>query len=1104
MRLKSLVALIGLILGPGLPVVPHLNHNAFAMRLPDLAAASPQPGLTSFRADSTGQLLRSEPGSSPARLADSVSVHASGKGGARVTLGDGRELLSNWAGDAGLVDQMVSTARPLSMTAADLDGDGVPDLVTGFATQHAGGVAIYRGNVDAIYPNSPEALARKRAGTFTSVPFLSPARVLELPSAPDFIEAGDFNADGFTDLAIASRNSATLYVLPGDGHGNLLQPEAIHLPGEITAMTSGDVNRRDGLADLVVGVAASRGGELLVFEGPTGVLKCTPEVIPLPASAAAVAIGYFYNSPFADIAVAAGGRLMVVHGRDRKLSMPGAPQESVPAPHVSMLKLEGTAYAIALGRFYGERNTRAAVLLDDGRLEVAGAEGETSALHSFRLTAMAPGGAGREAALVRASLSGQRLDDLVLVDQASGSLRILPPVPGTSVEAGEGVTSDQPGAIDLPVDDAPIAVLPMRLNPGSRTDLVVLRKGHLGPSIVPEAFTNIFVVNSTADDPSGPTQGITTLRDAINAANTAAAGSSNEIEFDIPQSNPVITLQASLPALSANNTVTIDGTTEVPFGGTPMQINGASNDVITLRGSGHVIKGLVINNSDTPIQILEAANNIIEENLIGTLPDGVTPAQNQGPGILDTGGEDNTIGGVTAQAANVIGASLVDGIVLQNVCFSETITGNFVGVDQNLDNNRNLANAGNGIQIESGSSQITIGSALAGNHFDFNGANGIATSSGSNVMIVNNVIQGNLGSGISASTLITQIGGVQGSGLGNSILLNSQDGIVIGPFQSDGTAVGGAQIQGNLIGVAFSNGVPQAAGNGLSGVIVDSGPTVVGGDQASLGNQIGFNGGEGVGVYCRLSGVSILFNVIGGNAGQPIGEGAFNPPPTFCPGSTAIPVQIVSATVVPGSSPALNINYNFVTHSVALPNQSVELLFYVSQTCNCANCFAGGVGIFSTHVTTDANGNPPSPISIPMATVPSVGSFVSAISTPTSGPNIGTTSQFSPCVQIGAPAGPAFSIDVSPGSITGTPGQAIPVTINITRGGGFTGPVTIKPPAKANGIKPKPNTTVQISGSSYTLKMKITSAASPGTTQFTFTGTGSVGTQRATLSVTVQ
>src|SRR5260370_5999375 len=166
-----------------------------------------------------------------------------------------------------------NTAQPAALAAADFDEDGVPDLACGYRIRNGGLVTVQRGNVDAIYPNAPEAQRRKGSGEFTDEPFLSPARIFELPEPPHFLFAGDFDADGHWDLVAGALGSAKLYFLRGDGHGGFAPPEAISLPGAITAMTGGEVNRPDGLTDVVVAVRAESGPRLLGFQGPEGRLR---------------------------------------------------------------------------------------------------------------------------------------------------------------------------------------------------------------------------------------------------------------------------------------------------------------------------------------------------------------------------------------------------------------------------------------------------------------------------------------------------------------------------------------------------------------------------------------------------------------------------------------------------------------------------------------------------------------------------------------------------------------------------------------------------------------------------------------------------------------
>lgn len=80
-----------------------------------------------------------------------------------------------------------------------------------------------------------------------------------------------------------------------------------------------EINRADGLIDIVVGVVADDGPKALVFEGPEGALKARPEVFRLPSQPNALALGQFDDDYPIDLAVGAGSDLMIIHGRDRKL-----------------------------------------------------------------------------------------------------------------------------------------------------------------------------------------------------------------------------------------------------------------------------------------------------------------------------------------------------------------------------------------------------------------------------------------------------------------------------------------------------------------------------------------------------------------------------------------------------------------------------------------------------------------------------------------------------------------------------------------------------------------------------------------------------------------
>src|SRR5258705_3340294 len=172
-------------------------------------------------------------------MSERISVHAAGRGNPSINLKDGRDLLTAFSGPAELTSALEQNqVRPLSLCSADYDEDGVPDLVSGYAGPSGGIITLLRGNVDSIYPNTPEAKQRRAAGTFTEAPFLSPALVFAVPEAPDFLGGGDFDNDGHWDVVVGARGSDKLYLFASNGEGSFGPPKQIELAGEVTAMVA--------------------------------------------------------------------------------------------------------------------------------------------------------------------------------------------------------------------------------------------------------------------------------------------------------------------------------------------------------------------------------------------------------------------------------------------------------------------------------------------------------------------------------------------------------------------------------------------------------------------------------------------------------------------------------------------------------------------------------------------------------------------------------------------------------------------------------------------------------------------------------------------------
>ena len=185
------------------------------------------------------------------RLTEAISGHLVESGDRRIWLTEGRDVMATLSGPDGLAGPLErDEATPVSMAPGDLDGDGVADLVCGYSIPGGNGLES---------------------------PFLAGATVLGVPYQPDFIGTGDFDADGHQDVVIGTLGLDKLVFLRGIGGGRFEPPDEVGLPGSLTAMTVGDLNRRDGLPDIAAGVAGRNGFQLLVFEGPGGAMRATGE-----------------------------------------------------------------------------------------------------------------------------------------------------------------------------------------------------------------------------------------------------------------------------------------------------------------------------------------------------------------------------------------------------------------------------------------------------------------------------------------------------------------------------------------------------------------------------------------------------------------------------------------------------------------------------------------------------------------------------------------------------------------------------------------------------------------------------------------------------------
>jgi hypothetical protein len=928
-----------------------------------------------------------------ASLREAASIQAAGRGNPWINLSDGRELITTYSGPDELQQALVQNqAQPLSLASADYDEDGVPDLICGYAYEGRGIITVHRGNVDSIYPNSPEAQKRRAEETFTDAPFLSPALVFEAPEATSFIGSGDFDGDSHWDVVVAARGGNRLHLLSGDGRGYLTTARQIELPGRVTAMVVGEINRRDGLDDVAVAVSGADGAKALVFEGPEGALRAAPEVFALPAEATSLALGQLDDEYTMDLAVAAGHELIVIHGRDRKLSLDEIRLAEFKQAKISRRSFPFSIASIAIGAFTGAQLSEIAMHSANGEVRVIGARRQSADdIHKWRVksTVKVSASAGM---LIRARVSSVPVDNLVVVESFGHQLQI---VTCKEHERDEVTASSIPEIpVSLYAESEPVAALPMRLNSDALSDLVILKRGSSAQAVAMTQPMATFTVTNTNDSGAG------SLRQAIIDANNNAGA--DLIAFSIGSGVQTISPTSALPTIT--DSVTIDGTTQPGFAGNPViELNGNSaaglGDGLVVSGGNSAVRGLVINRFNARgIILLTNGGNVIESNFIGTDVSGTVSFENGNAGIqVET--TDNVIGGTTVGGRNIISGNVSIGIVF----FGDSVTsvtrnivqGNLIGTD--VTGSAALPNdSGVGLFDAPGN---TIGGTTAG---------------------AKNIISGSRFFGVSVAFPLSTGNLAQGNFIGTDVsgtasLGNTFEGVFI--FDAPNNTIGGATsasrniisgngrgistngvgsvLQGNFIGTDVSG--TANLGNIFGGVSINASNNTIGGTASGADNTIAFNFGPGVILQAGANN-AILSNSIHSNTDLGIDIDPIDIDPNGVTANDAcdpdtgpnnlqnFPVLISASSS--GGSTTIQGSLNSALNTTYL------IQFFSNTACDPSGFGEGETFIGSTTVTTIGGCTAFFNVTLPVSVAP--GQSITATATDP----IGNTSEFSNCIQL--------------------------------------------------------------------------------------------------------
>jgi FG-GAP-like repeat/Bacterial Ig-like domain (group 3)/Chitobiase/beta-hexosaminidase C-terminal domain len=188
---------------------------------------------------------------------------------------------------------LTNTQGTSFVLVADLNGDGIPDLVLG-----SNPVLIYLGNVDGTYTK----------GTTISVQ--------QAPTSYPIVVA-DFNGDGIPDLAIALYGSNDIAIMPGKGDGTFAQAILASVPGtnvDINQIVAGDFNS-DGIPDLAVIASADNSAVDILLGNGDGTFTAETTNPPISRTPLNLATGDFNGDGKTDLVVTEyGGTIAILLG----------------------------------------------------------------------------------------------------------------------------------------------------------------------------------------------------------------------------------------------------------------------------------------------------------------------------------------------------------------------------------------------------------------------------------------------------------------------------------------------------------------------------------------------------------------------------------------------------------------------------------------------------------------------------------------------------------------------------------------------------------------------------------------------------------------------
>jgi len=314
---------------------------------------------------------------------------------------------------------------PQALAAADLNGDGIPDLAV--ANSGSNTVSILLGNGD---------------GTFTLKSTISPG------NGPASLAVGDFNGDGAADIAVGNVADSTVQVLLGNGDGTFSVLASNVGTVSPVSIAAGDFNQ-DGNLDVAAASDLEPTVSVLLGHGD-GTLTATSTPRGIKSPPLGLVLGDFNQDGLLDIAAVntALGTLSDMLGNGD-----GTFTDTSPPP------TGRTPVSLAVGDFNGDGKLDAMVAnqMDNTVSVFIGlGDGGFQSQKTYAVGAQPEG-------LAVGDFNGDGKLDAVVANEGANSVSILP-------GNGDGTFGSQ---LDYPTGKGPVAVVAADFNGDGILDLAV-------------------------------------------------------------------------------------------------------------------------------------------------------------------------------------------------------------------------------------------------------------------------------------------------------------------------------------------------------------------------------------------------------------------------------------------------------------------------------------------------------------------------------------------------------------------------------------------------------------------------------------------------------